>query len=291
MKKSSKTWLVLDVHYLAHRAFHTTPKGSSSGVIYGVLRAVLDIKEQFGTDRVVFCFEHPNLYRKNICPTYKLKRHKREMTPEEREAYKGLILQISELQLRWLPKIGFKNIYSFNGMESDDIMAKIAEVSTDPVVIVTADADLYQCLGPGVSIFAPTKDRILTETWFRNKYGISPKQWALVKAIAGCSSDEVPGIKGVGEITAVKFIRGELPEKSKAYQAIMSEEGKAIVRANRPIIELPFEGCPEPILTEDHIDRSEWKEVCRLLGMPHLAGRSPTVTVKKYGRQRNKSNG
>ncbi len=288
--KSSKTWLVLDVHFLAHRAFHTTKalshKGESSGVIYGVLRAVLDIKERFMTDRVVFCFEHPTLYRKTICPTYKLKRHKREMNDEEREAYKGLILQIMELQRRYLPRIGFRNIYSFNGMESDDIMAKIAETQTDPVVIVTADADLYQCLRPGVRIFAPTKDRILTEEWFRNKYGIKPKQWALVKAIAGCSSDEVPGIAGVGEITAVKFLRGELPTKSRAYKSIMSEEGKAIVRGNREIIELPFKGCPSPLLTEDKIDRNEWREVCKLLGMQSIAGRNPIVTVKKYERKR-----
>jgi len=279
-----KRWLILDVHYLCHRAFHTTHglthNEKATGVVLQFLKSIASLKDELRSDRIAFCFEHPHLFRRDVYPTYKQKRKTVERTDEEKVAYQGLVLQISELQKRYLPKIGFKNIFASQGMESDDVMAEIAATygKDDEVVLVTADHDLYQCLAPNVMIYNPQKQMLLTEEWFVNKYGIRPGQWAVVKAIAGCLSDEVEGIRGVGEITALKYVRQELKHDSKVYKSIVSQEGRRIVRRNKQLVKLPYEGCPTPLLVDDKIDRKGWAEVCRLLGMKSIINNLPIAT-------------
>jgi DNA polymerase-1 len=275
--------LVLDTSYLCHRAFHTTAKGLSwrgnkTGVIFSFLKSITSIKDEFQTDRIAFCFEHPHSYRRAIYPSYKRRRMTRKRTEEEARACCELNEQISDLRLRYLPRIGFNNIFSFYGMESDDIMASIAETREEEVILVTGDHDLFQCLRQNVSIYNPQHQKLLTIGWFKNVYGITPKQWAVVKAIAGCTSDEVKGIQGIGEKTALKYMRGELSEQHKAYYKIASSFGKIIVLRNRPLVELPFKGCPVPKIQEDHISKRDWLEVCSELGMGSIASRPPVAT-------------
>lgn len=282
-----RTWLVLDCHYLCHRAFHTSRdlswKGKPSGVIFGFLKTISALKDRFQTDHVAFCFEHRHIFRRNIYPAYKAHRRTKERTGEERRLYESLCIQISELKERYLPKIGFRNIFCFRGMESDDIMAAIAGgmLENEEVVLVTSDSDLYQCLRSNVSIWSPQKRRLLTERWFQRQYGIQPRTWSVVKAIAGCPSDGVKGIEGVGEITALKFIRGELDTGSKAFQSISSEKGREIVRRNKSLVKLPFEGCPTPVLRrEDNVTEESWISVCGMLGMRSIANHPPIATRK-----------
>lgn len=285
----SQPWLVLDCHYLCHRAFHTAKdlawKGKSTGVVFSFLKSIGFMKDEFQTDRIVFCFENPILFRRDIYPSYKVKRVTKERTEKEKEEYSNLCIQISDLRQRYLPEIGFKNIFSFRGMESDDIMAQIARSvpDTEDVILVTSDQDLYQCLKHNVTIFSPSKKQIITESWFRKTYGIRPSKWAVVKAIAGCQSDEVKGVGGVGEATALKYLLGELKPESKAYETIKSEEGRAIVRRNRKLVELPYEDCPVPELQDDDISKAKWLEVCNQLGMRSIAQRPPVAARRTSG--------
>lgn len=282
-----KTWLVIDVSYLCHRAFHTAKdlswKGRPTGVVFGFLKTISALKDDFQTDRVAFCFEHRHLFRRDVFPAYKHKRHK-DRLPEEVASLQALQIQIQELRKRYLPMIGFKNIFCYRGMESDDTMACIAKHCPDDeeVILVTADQDLFQCLRSNVSIYSPQRRLLLGEAWFQETYGIRPSQWAVVKAIAGCTSDEVPGIKGVGELTALRYLRGELKAGSKAYDRIRSAESRLIVLRNRPLVELPYEGCPVPSLQDDRVDVKGWREVCGLLGMRSIR-EHPPIAVRKLG--------
>lgn len=275
--------LVLDVHYLCHRAFHTQGhlswEGISTGVIFGFLKDIPRLKDELRTDRVAFCFEHKESYRCSLFPGYKCKRRAFK-TDKEKEAYGSLQSQIQLLRTKYLPVIGFKNIFCFPGMESDDIMAEIAKKEKGEVILVTADSDLYQCLSPTVSIYNPHKQVRFDDIWFKKIYQIDPRDWAIVKAVAGCSTDNVPGVGGVGEKTALKFLKGELPKTSKAYHSIMSPSGKFTVRRNRQLVELPFEGCPTPVIQKDDITRKGWKDVCSQLGMKSIAGAPPILTNK-----------
>lgn len=279
-----RTWLVLDCHYLCHRALHTSGslswKNQATGIIFGFLKSISVLKDEFQTDSVAFCFEHRHLFRRDLFPDYKRKRKTREKSEEEQKLYESFGIQVCELRKRYLPGIGFKNIFSYRGMESDDVMASIAKnlPAGDSAVLVTSDYDMLQCLSESVSMYSPQKRKLFTESWFRKTYKLPPHKWAVVKAIAGCSGDGVPGIRGVGEVTALKYLRGELPQDSNAVRAILSKDGKATIRRNRELVELPFKGCPVPELKGDCVTRKSWLSVCEALGMKSIASRPPILT-------------
>lgn len=269
-----KTTLVIDVHYLCHRAFHTMRdlswKGRATGVVYGFLKTLDRLRSEFGSGSVAFCFEGRTLLRSKLFPAYKQNRKDR-YDPTEAKAYSELQIQIDALRKTWLPKMGFQNVFQFDGFESDDVMAALARDLPDDVVLVTADSDLYQCLCKSVTIYHPQKQRVLTQLWFEHEYGIPVRHWAVVKAMAGCSSDGIKGIKGVGEKTALAFLRGELKGSSAAYAKIVSDEGKTTVIRNKRLVLLPFDECPSPQVSPDRFSLKAWREVCAQLGMRSLA--------------------
>lgn len=281
----NKPLLVLDCHYLCHRAFHAQKDlswgGIATGVIYGFLKSIGHLKNEFQTDRVAFCFEGTTLMRKTWFPDYKMKRiHAEAADPVKAKARSDLTFQIDQLRIHHLRMIGFKNILYAPGYEADDIMARISEECEGEVVLVTSDADLYQCLKPNVIMYSPQKQRVFSDKWFRMEYGIEPWQWAIVKAMAGCNTDNVPGIPGIGEVTALKFLRGELKKDSKAYQMIKSPEAGRIVERNRKLVELPFEASPSSDLVEDLVSAKGWNEVCGKLGIKSLTDRPPVFSRK-----------
>jgi len=110
---------------------------------------------------------------------------------------------------------------------------------------------------------------MLTEAWLIGEYGIAPSQWADVKAIAGCSSDGVEGVRGVGEKTAAKFLRGNLKPASKAHQAIVA--GNNVWRRNLPLVRLPFPGVGKFDLESD--SELDWNPTFYKLGMSSLEQR------------------
>lgn len=278
-----KKWLLLDVSYLCHRAYHTGKelswKGKSTGVIFGFLKSISAFKDQFETDDVVFCFDSLISHRKLLMGGYKAKRHS-DKTPEEVEAYNLFCGQVLSLRNRYLFEIGFKNVAYFDGFEADDVIASLAlNLPRDQeAVIVSADRDLWQCLRPNVSMYSPHQRRECTYEGFMSEHGYTPSKWAVVKAIAGCSSDEVPGVRGVGELTAERFVQGKLQGGSRLHRLIVGN--KVIVRRNRRLVELPFEGCPLYRLQEDDLSSAGWRRVCGELGMKSLAGRLPVASRK-----------
>lgn len=276
------TLLVLDAHFLCHRAFHSLLRLSwgneATGVVFGFLKGIRELEEEFNTDKIVFCFEGQDLKRKDIYPDYKKRRDRNAESTEDQKARADLVLQIQKLRMEYLPRIGFKNIFRYPGYESDDTMAAIAyNYPSFKVMLVTADSDMFQCLQENVSVYSPQKQKIHTVHWFKKTYKIEPREWAIVKALSGCASDNVKGIKGIGEATALKFIRRQLPSGSRAFQAIFCKEAKAIVRRNRELVKLPFEGCPVPRIVPDKISKHGWMSVCEQLGMKSIAGRPPLI--------------
>ncbi len=95
--------------------------------------------------------------------------------------------------------------------EADDYIASLAKQYSNerPVVIIGTDKDLKQCLNSKVIMWDPAskEEKIITETFFTQETGLKPSQWPDVQALIGDSADNIPGIKGIGEKTAIKLFQ------------------------------------------------------------------------------------
>ena len=283
MAARNEKWLVIDVSFLCYRAFHTTGHLSEddkpTGVLFGVVRDIQTLYSRFNPSRFVFCFDYGIRARLALCPQYKQKRRQRraEYTPEEKSARLEMAAQIDILRTRLLRQCGFRNIQFQLDREADDMIAAVCEVLPPGVsaVVVSSDHDLYQILNDRVSLYNPTTKQLYTAWDFRNEWGISPSQWADVKAMAGCASDDVPGIVGVGEKTAAKFLRSKLEPDSKTYAKII--KGNSIWNANLKIVTLPFPDTRLRRLKCDRVTRMRWVRTMREYGLLSLRANVPGV--------------
>lgn len=277
----AELWLVLDVPFLAHRADAAVGEleheGEGTSVLFGLMRDLAVWRDIFSTDRFVFCFDTGRNRRLEIYQRYKQNRvPKEDETEEEKLARQRYREQVRRLREEDLFKLGFRNVLWEEGYEADDLMASVCLFSlpkNDQAIVVTSDSDLWQMITPRVSVFDPRTGRRRTLQWFSQQYGLSPCQWADVKAIAGCSSDNVRGIDGVGEKSAVAFLGGKMNVEHKRYKAIV--DGNERWRRNLRLVQLPYEGCPCFELREDRVTREKWRRTCERWGMRSLRGMYP----------------
>ncbi len=170
--------------------------GFPTNAIVVVCRVLLRILRQENPDYFLFVTDGRGpTFRNDIYDSYKANR---EAMPEE------LAVQIEPIK-RITNALGIK-LETASGFEADDCIASIAaRISPQkPVIIVSGDKDLKQCLGPNVFMWDPgSKDeKILTSSQFTQESGVTPAQWPDVQALVGDSSDNIPGVPGIGPKTA-----------------------------------------------------------------------------------------
>jgi DNA polymerase-1 len=269
--------LILDAHYLCYRGKYTTGhlsyREDRTGVVYAFLRDIATFSEVFMPRAWAFCFDSPTSIRKTIYPEYKAARSKtrEQLSQDEILEVAAFRKQVAALRDSYLPRLGFSNVFETEGIEADDIIARLCGKyhKKNQIVVVSADKDLFQCLRPHVSVWNPTTRHMMTMASFMKEYGIKPSQWAEAKAIAGCSSDGVPGIDRVGEKTAIKYIKKLLNTSSDAFLNIRA--GKEIIERNRKLVTLPIPNDqPMPVLRTDHFNSQEWVRLCDELGIRRL---------------------
>jgi 5'-3' exonuclease len=148
----------------------------------------------------------------------------------------------------------------------------------DKAVVVASDKDLWQLLeGDRVVQYDPRKGEVFGAASLFSEYGITPAQWVYVKALAGCSGDNVKGVKGVGEITAARYLKGQLTKGVK-YSAIKAAENPfGILNKNLQLVRLPYPGCPQFQLKSDTVTTDKWQAVCNRLGLKTLRDKLPVV--------------
>lgn len=182
--------------------------------------------------------------RRIIYPNYKIKRQK-EKKPEQIALDNFAYPQFTEVEEYVLPKLGYTNIFKVPGLEADDIIASVCKSNpSSEIIIVTTDEDMYQLLTNTVCILNAKRIKYFTKQDFIKKYGIQPNDWKKVKAVAGCKTDEIPGIPGIGEKTIIKYLRRELPTHHKTYQKIKDKKYFNLIQRNKKLVILPFEGTP-----------------------------------------------
>lgn len=266
--------LILDANNICHIAKHSTKdlsyKGENVGIIFGFLKQMFYLSDKFKTDKFIFAWDSRKSFRKQIYPEYKANRIK-ERTEEEIEFDKQAFKQFSIIRKEVLSSIGFKNNFIFTGYEADDIIGSI--IRDNPIVktvIVSSDSDLFQLLSPFVKIYR--NKQTYSHFDFLQEWRIGSYRWIDVKAMAGCISDNIKGIEGIGEKTACKYLTRELNRKSKAFSSII--KSKDIIEKNKELVSLPFNGTPEvDINWNEKLLFSGFINVCKKYGFKYFMRR------------------
>lgn len=220
--------LLVDGNALLYRAYHafpkelTTPDGEYIGTVYGFTRILLSTLKTLKPYSVAVCFDLPGpTFRHTAYAQYKATRQK---MPDD---LAGQIERTHEI----VEHLEFP-IYTSEGFEADDVIGTLARQAVEQdsmqrVIILTGDQDIIQLVTDQVSVYSPvtsSKQPILyTPAKVVEKYGFSPKQMVDYKALRGDPSDNIPGVPGIGEVTATKLIQ-EFGTVEALYQAI--DQGK-----------------------------------------------------------------
>lgn len=275
-----KTWLVFDVYAMAYRAFfssgHLSYGGDPTGTLYGVLRDVVHLQEKYATHHCAFCFDYGQGLREQEFPTYKAKR-KLKTPPEGVGPMKK---QIDLLRSKYLEELGYPNVLYQDGYEADDIIASVCNnlEFDDEAIIISGDEDLFQLLSNRVRLYFQKSKTLWTKQRFMREYGIHPDQWANVKTIGGCVTDEVKGIEGVGEKTAIKWLLGHKTNKDHLIADFLGTKQHA---ANRKMVTLPYPGTDEFILADhDAPSKQSWRKLMKRLGIDSLADFDPSSVTR-----------
>jgi 5'-3' exonuclease len=230
------------------------------GVIFGFLRQILTLAKLFGSNEFVFTWDSRKSVRTKMFPDYK-KARRREKTSEEEELDSIAYSQFDKIRLLILPSIGFTNSFMQEGFEADDVLASVVHSNpSEEIHIISTDEDLYQLLSEKVDIYSIKKKQFYTHLNLWKDFRILPKSWIEVKAIAGCSTDGVPGVPGVGEKTACKYINHRLSPFYKTYHSI--GESKALIDRNRKLVSLPLVGTSVFPLTQDNLSLGNFLDIC-----------------------------
>lgn len=202
---------VLDGHALAYRHFYAnsgralvTSTGIPTSALYGFSRTILDVLEKDQPTYMAVAFDEGLSERETVFAGYKAHR---EPTPPDLEAQIPLIREM--VQAFGIP------LLVKAGTEADDLIGTAslqAEAQGADVLIFSGDSDLLQLLSPvtRVRLFIPVAkepDVYYDEARFRERYGFEPRQLIDYKALKGDTSDNIPGVSGIGEKTATQLIQ------------------------------------------------------------------------------------
>ena len=200
-----KTLTLIDTFGFFFRSYYALPplknsEGFPTGLLTGFANLIYNLEKDYPTDYLLFALDAPGpSFRQQIDPNYKAQR------PEPPEELK----QQLPVAIEWIEKMGLHKLMK-EGFEADDIIASMVKCAKErglKVRIVSHDKDLYQLIDDGkVVLFDPIKKIEIDEKAAFEKYGIYPKQFTDYQALIGDSSDNVPGVPGIGPKTAVKLL-------------------------------------------------------------------------------------
>lgn len=232
----SKKILLIDGNSMANRAFYATmgkmmktPTGISTNAVYGFFQIMFKTIEEEKPDKIIVAFDiSSSEKRTKIFSEYKAGRHK---TPEDLTMQFPIIKEL--LRMMNIP------IVQKDGIEADDILGAIAKKEGkkgNKIIILTGDRDYFQLVDMNVNIRYPktimgkTEYIIYDNYKVNEEYGLTPEKLIEVKALMGDASDNIPGVKGIGEKTALKLII-QFENLEKIYEYIENSDGKEIAKA------------------------------------------------------------
>jgi len=281
-----KPLLVLfDGNALVHRAFHALPPltvsktGEMVSAVYGfalmLLKAISELKP---THYAIAFDKKAPTFRHQLFDQYKAQR---PPTPDE------LVNQLG--RVRQLVEAFHIPIFELDGYEADDVLGALSHQASHQdidTIVVTGDADAMQLVSPKVRVLTPRRafgDTVLyDEAAVSQKYGIKPQQIADFKGLVGDPSDNIPGVPGIGEKTAVKLLRqfdsideiyAHIDEVTPPKLQALLRENEAVARQSKVLATIVTR-TPVTLNLDDcrvsHYDRHQVTELFRELEFSSL---------------------
>ena len=242
--------VVLDGYSLMYRAYHalqtpmTAPDGTPTNAVHGFVMMLLKVIEDERPDAMAVAFDlHAPTFRHRMYDGYKATR---KPMPDDLRAQDPVIREMIGL-------MGL-TVLECEGYEADDILGTVSrwcEEHGGEAVLVTGDRDSFQLSGAHTTILYTKKG--ITETvrvtpeYIRENYGLEPRQLIDVKSLMGDASDNIPGVPGVGEKTALKLVQqygsmekvldtADAEQKGKLRERLM--EGRALAEMSYALAEI-----------------------------------------------------
>ena len=206
---------LVDGYALIYRAFFamiarplTTRRGENTSAAWGVTNFLLRLLERRRPEYLAWVHDVGESFRHQTYPEYKATRQK--LTEELQQEFDRSVERIEQiLEAFRVPLVGVE------GYEADDVIGTLATTARGlQVVIVSGDKDFYQLIGPGIALLNPgrggpaaVEEHWVDQTNASERLGVAPDRVVDYLALVGDSSDNVPGVKGVGEKTALDLLK------------------------------------------------------------------------------------
>ena len=221
-----KSLLIVDGNSILNRAYYgirplTTKDGIPTNAVYGMMTILKKHLDHIKPDYAVIAFDlRAKTFRHKACDFYKAQR---KPMPED-------LAQQLPYAKECVSMLGF-NVVELEGYEADDIIGTVSRMTSEDVhsYILTGDRDSLQLINDNTSVvLVKTKEDIVyNEEKFTAEFGVTPTQYIDVKAIMGDSSDNIPGVAGIGEKGAFKLISeyGSLDKLYEVYESSSLSQG------------------------------------------------------------------
>ncbi len=234
------TFMLIDGHALAYRAYHafpplTTSSGELVNAVYGFSRILLTVLRDLEPEYIACCFDLPKpTFRHTQYVGYKAQRKEMPVDLQSQiERIKEVVLALN------IPT------FAIEGYEADDVIGTLSTKASSgemkeisKVLIVTGDKDAFQLVTDTVHVYMPPRSKEAFYTEFspkevQDKMGLRPDQIVDYKALAGDASDNIPGIPGIGDKTAVRLLQSfetaqNIFEKIQSPESLEEEQKKLL---------------------------------------------------------------
>ncbi|MFH0994046.1 MAG: DNA polymerase I [Pseudomonadota bacterium] len=218
---------LIDATATIHRAYHairglSTSSGLPTNAVFGFTRMLIKLLQDWSPEYIALCFDSKGkTFRHEMYPDYKATR---PPMPEDMRVQLSYIREVSE---------GFQMpVIELPGFEADDLIGTLAARADQAgfsVVMVTGDKDFIQLVTETVSIWDPMKDKVTNLEEVHKTFGLEPGQIIDVMGFSGDTSDNVPGVPGIGPKTALSLIQN-FGSMAQVYERIDEVASKSVRR-------------------------------------------------------------
>jgi DNA polymerase I len=265
---ATKKFIIIDANALLHRSFHAIPplatkKGVLINAVYGFTNVLLKVYKEIKPAYMAVAFDlKEKTFRHKEFKEYKAGRVK---APDE--FYDQIPMAKEVLKAFNIP------VFTKVGFEADDVIGTVATINEKnnlETIIVTGDKDAFQLITPKTKVYTLRKGMSDTVTYdeeaFRERYGLEPKQIIDLKGIAGDPSDNIPGVRGIGDKGATYLLQkfgslegiyeaiekqGEdVDIKARQYKLLTEQKKEALLskRLATIVLDVPIDFDPEECL-------------------------------------------